>query len=183
MRQTIHLSAPPSVLSWANIGENTKRRPAGPLFRSVGSDSFSVKRLTKSGIRHAAHALSKALEKSASEQRTTRLYFRRRPAQSVHRSRFCHAGFSPVPSTACTVLAPPWAKASPCGGAALSAGYLTRAAAVTLLPFLQRRTAVPHAHALWQPASHRSGLPPPPAAPSSPPRETGLYHPWGHGAA
>ena len=48
MRQTIHLSAPPSVLSWANIGgKYEKDGPLAPYFDQLDQIPFSVKRLTK----------------------------------------------------------------------------------------------------------------------------------------
>ena len=180
MRQTIHLSAPPSVLSWANIGgKYEKDGPLAPYFDQLDPDSFfGETTYEKSGICHAALCSKQGAGKSASEQRTTRLYFRRRPAQSVHRSRFCHAGFS-VPFYglygACSTMGE---SLSP-GGAAFECGLSDPRRRSDLLPFLQRRTAVPHAHALWQPAlshravdRHRRRLHHP-----LPPRETGLISP------
>ena len=66
MRQTIHLSAPPSVLSWANIGgKYEKDGPLAPYFDQLDPDSFfGETTYEKAESAMQRYVLSKALEKA-----------------------------------------------------------------------------------------------------------------------
>ena len=132
MRQTIHLSAPPSVLSWANIGgKYEKDGPLAPYFDQLDPDSFfGETTYEKAESAMQRYVLSKALEKAHLNSEQLDCIFGGDLLNQCIAAGFAMRDF-PVPFYglygACSTMGESLSLAA----LLLSAGYLTRAAAVT----------------------------------------------------
>ena len=131
MRQTIHLSAPPSVLSWANIGgKYEKDGPLAPYFDQLDPDSFfGETTYEKAESAMQRYVLSKALEKAHLNSEQLDCIFGGDLLNQCIAAGFAMRDF-PVPFYglygACSTMGESLSLAA----LLLSAGYLTRAAAV-----------------------------------------------------